>query len=173
MQSFPWVGPAVDGKGFLAVMFEATANPNLDPATQSAYFTDQNYFLVSRHYCSLHSRFGFHFISVEARLSEHRSRNYLIFQLRGGAADMERRILRVHFVADLLWEFGFEPVVRNDAVAATLKGLSSNEGEALLAVVGYLTMHTRQLDMVMGDRERVVALRREMLESCRTLYAKT
>ncbi|MBE6441791.1 MAG: phosphoenolpyruvate synthase [Desulfovibrio desulfuricans] len=171
MNAHPWQGPPpVDGKGFLSVLFEATANPNLDPAAQTAYFTEKNYFLVSREYCSLHSRFGFHFVSVEARLSERVSENYLNFQLRGGAADIERRILRVRLVADILWEFGFAPVVRNDAVSATLKGLEPEEGEHLLAVAGYMTIHTRQLDMIMQDAAQVSARREEMLRHCRALY---
>lgn len=171
MNAHPWQGPPpVDGKGFLSVLFEATANPNLDPATQTAYFTEKNYFLVSSDYCSLHSRFGFHFVSVEARLSERTSENYLNFQLRGGAADIERRILRVRFVADILWEFGFAPVVRNDAVSATLKGMDMEEGKHLLAVAGYMTIHTRQLDMIMQDQAQVAARRSRMLAHCRALF---
>lgn len=171
MNAHPWQGPPpVDGKGFLSVLFEATANPNLDPAAQTAYFTEKNYFLISSDYCSLHSRFGFHFVSVEARLSERTSENYLNFQLRGGAADIERRILRVRFVADILWEFGFSPVVRNDAVSATLKDLDKEEGERLLAVAGYMTIHTRQLDMIMQDPGQVAARRQEMLAHCRALF---
>ncbi|MBQ7738738.1 MAG: phosphoenolpyruvate synthase [Desulfovibrionaceae bacterium] len=172
MTSYNWEGPAVNSKGFLSVLFEATANPNLDPTAQTGHFTEKNYFLISRYYCSLHSRFGFHFVSTEAMLSDHVSRNYLTFQLRGGAADMERRIQRVHFVADILWEFGFEPHIHNDAVSANLKGLPPKEGERLLAVAGYMTIHTRQLDMIMLDSTLVAAKRKEMLARCRTLYAK-
>ena len=170
MTAYPWIGPPVDSRGLLSVLFEATANPNLDPMAQPAFFTEKNYFLVSRQYCSLHSRFGFHFVSVEARLSDHISRNFISFELRGGAADMERRILRVRFVADLLWEFGFEPVVRQDAVSATLKGLKISDGEHLLAVAGYLAIHTRQLDMVMRDTVQMATRGDEMLSRCRTLY---
>lgn len=75
----------------------------------------------------------------------------LISSCAGGAADIERRILRVRFVADILWEFGFSPVVRNDAVSATLKNLDQEEGQRQLAVAGYMTIHTRQLDMIMQD----------------------
>lgn len=170
MTAYPWAGPPVNSKGLLSVLFEATANPNLDPVAQPAFFTEKNYFLVSRHYCSLHSRFGFHFVSVEARLSEHVSRNFIAFELRGGAADMERRILRVRFVADLLWEFGFEPEVRQDAVSATRKNLPIDDGERLLAVVGYLAIHTRQLDMVMRDTVQMATRGSEMLRRCRNLY---
>jgi hypothetical protein len=46
MNAHPWQGPPpVDGKGFLSVLFEATANPNLDPAAQTAYFTKKIIFL--------------------------------------------------------------------------------------------------------------------------------
>lgn len=171
MNAYPWQGPPpVDGKGFLAVLFEATANPHLDPAAQTSYFSEKNYFMISREYCSLHSRFGFHFVSVEARLGERRKENYLLFQLRGGAADIERRILRVRLVADLLWEFGFAPVVRNDAVSARLEGLDPEDGAHLLAVAGYMTIHTRQLDMIMQDVAQVAARREEMLAHCRALF---
>jgi len=171
MNAYAWQGPPpVDGKGFLSVLFEATANPNLDPAAQTAYFSEKNYFMISRDYCSLHSRFGFHFVSVEARLGERTPENYLTFHLRGGAANIERRILRVRFVAEILWEFGFAPMVRNDAVSATLKGMDREEGEFLLAVAGYMTIHTRQLDMIMQDAAQVAARREEMLEHCRMLF---
>lgn len=171
MNAYPWQGPPpVDGKGFLSVLFEATANPNLDPAAQTAYFSEKNYFMISRDYCSLHSRFGFHFVSVEARLGDRTPENYLTFHLRGGAANIERRILRVRFVAEILWEFGFAPMVRNDAVSATLKGMDREEGELLLAIAGYMTIHTRQLDMIMQDAIQVAAKREEMLNHCRMLF---
>ena len=171
MNAYPWQGPPpVDGKGFLSVLFEATANPNLDPAAQTSYFSEKNYFLVSRDYCSLHSRFGFHFVSVEARLGERHSENYLVFQLRGGAANIERRILRVRFVADILWEFGLAPVVRNDALVARVDGMDMEEGRCLLAVAGYLTIHTRQMDMIMQEPAKVEAARAVILAHCRALY---
>ena len=137
---------------------------------QTGYFSEKNYFLVSRDYCSLHSRFGFHFVSVEARLGERHSENYLVFQLRGGAANIERRILRVRFVADILWEFGLSPAVRNDALVARVDGMDMEEGRCLLAVAGYLTIHTRQLDMIMQEPARVEAARASILEQCRALY---
>jgi hypothetical protein len=171
MNVHPWQGPPpLDGKGFMAVLFEATANPDLDPAAQSVYFSEKNYFMVTRNYCSLHSRFGFHFVSVEARLGERRRENYLVFQLRGGAADIERRILRVRLVAEILWEFGFRPRVYNDAVSARLEGMSDEDGEHLLAVAGYMSIHTRQLDMIMQDAARTAAKKEEMLAHCRALF---
>lgn len=170
MNAYPWQGPPpVDSKGFMSVLFEATANPHLDPAAQSAYFSEKNYFMVTRDYCSLHSRFGFHFVSVEARLGERAQENSLVFQLRGGAANIQRRILRVRFVADILWECGFAPVVRNDAVMARIEGIDREEGIPILEVAGYLTIHTRQLDMIMTDPVQVKQQRSLMISQCRTL----
>lgn len=174
MNAYPWEGPPpVDSKGFMSVLFEATANPHLDPAAQTAYFSEKNYFLITRDYCSLHSRFGFHFVSVEARLGPRTAENYVVFQLRGGAANIERRILRVRFVAELLWEFGFAPTIRNDAVVARAEGMNLEDGQALLAVAGYMTIHTRQLDMIMTDSAQVRARRTLMQEHCRHLLTRS
>lgn len=174
MNAYPWQGPPpVDSKGFMSVLFEATANPHLDPAAQSAYFSEKNYFMITKDYCSLHSRFGFHFVSVEGRLGERAQENSLVFQLRGGAANIERRILRVRFVADILWECGFAPIVRNDAVVARVEGMDMEEGLPLLHVAGYLTIHTRQLDMIMTDPVQVKQQRSLMLQQCRSLLLGT
>lgn len=171
MSIHPWEGPPpVDGKGFMSVLFEATANPHLDPASQSNFFSEKNYFLITREYCSLHSRFGFHFVSVESRLGRRQSENYVQFQLRGGGANIERRILRVRFVADLLWEFGFNPQIQNDAVSARLEGMDMEEGKHLLAVAGYMTIHTRQLDMIMQDATQVAERYKIMLAHCKALF---
>ncbi len=171
MSIHPWEGPPpVDGKGFMSVLFEATANPHLDPASQSNFFSEKNYFLITREYCSLHSRFGFHFVSVESRLGSRQSENFVQFQLRGGGANIERRILRVRFVADLLWEFGFSPQIQNDAVSARLEGMDMEEGKHLLAVAGYMTIHTRQLDMIMQDATQVAERYKIMLAHCKALF---
>ena len=48
--------------------------------------------------------------------------------------------------------------------------MDREEGEFLLAVAGYMTIHTRQLDMIMQDAAQVAARREEMLEHCRRLF---
>ncbi|MGN0009040.1 MAG: phosphoenolpyruvate synthase, partial [Desulfovibrionaceae bacterium] len=145
----------------------------LDPATQSAYFSEKNYFLLSREYCSLYSRFGFHFVSTEGRLGPHKSNNALVFQLRGGAANVERRIMRVRFVADILWECGLEPVLLHDSVRARVANIDVDNGLAVLSVLGYLTIHTRQLDMIMADKRQVLARKEAMLRDCKELLLTT
>ncbi|MBR5049996.1 MAG: phosphoenolpyruvate synthase, partial [Desulfovibrio sp.] len=103
-------------------------------------------------------------------VGQRRAENYVSFVLRGGAADVERRILRVNFVGDILWEFGFQPDIRGDQLTARLEGMDLDEGEALLKVAGYLAIHTRQLDMIMQDRDQCAQKRAEILEHCRILY---
>lgn len=170
MNAVPWQGPPpVDAKGFLSVMFEATANPHLDPASQSAFFTERNYFMVSRNYCSLHSRFGFHFVAVESLVGDRTPENYVVFQLRGGAANIERRVRRVEFVAGLLGEFGFACTVRRDALSARIENLSQADALRMLLVAGYMTIHTRQLDMIMNDGPQLAERRAAMLADCHRL----
>jgi pyruvate,water dikinase len=169
MRAFPWGGPPpVDGKGLLSVMFQATTNPALDPGVQGR-FGDRNYFLISRHYCCLQSRFGFHFSTVEALVSERAIENYASFQFKGGGADFARRRARVEFIGDLLEAHGFRVVIREDALVARLEGLTQEAMEARLRILGYLIVHTRQLDMVLTDAAAAGAHRARMAGDLRAL----
>ncbi len=147
----PWKGPPpVDTKGFLSVMVQATSNPALDESMQSPY-ANRNYFMISRHYCSLNSRFGFHFSAIESLVSDRAGENYVSFQFKGGAADYPRRVARAGFVAEILRQFGFRAEVKEDAVFARLEGAAESFMRERLRILGYLIIHTRQLDMVMAQ----------------------
>ena len=169
MAKIPWQGPpAVHGRGLASVMFQATANPALVPGVKSSY-ANLNYFMISKNFMSLHSRFGFHFSMVETLVGERPPENYLSFSFKGGAADMDRKLARVRFIAELLEESGFVTRVREDMLSSRVEGLEAGDMEQRIKLVGYLIMHTRQLDMIMSDAAAVEGYRQKMRSDLRNL----
>jgi pyruvate, water dikinase len=171
MTAKPWEGPpALDTRGFLSVMVEATANPALVTGGDSPYAA-RNYFMISSAFCNLQSRFGFHFCSVEALVGEHPAENYAGFTFKGGAADLDRRQRRTRFVAELLEKRDFRVSLRQDALTARIEGGSRDLMLRRLEILGYLIVHTRQLDMVMADASSVARFKAQLDRELNELHA--
>jgi pyruvate,water dikinase len=155
MTALPWQGPPpVSLRGFGSIVAQSAMNPQLDPAVRSS-MSGRNYFLVSRNYCNLSVRLGYHFALAEASFSELLSESYVNFSFQGGAADERRRRRRVRLLADILGEMGFRVDLKGDSLSARIEKRPVAYLRERLMVLGYLLIHTRQMDMVMHDDARV------------------
>ncbi len=173
MVAVPWDGPpAVSGRGLASILFRATTNPALATPFKKPY-GDRNYFIISKYFVNLQSRFGFHFTNVEALAGPRAEENYLSFSFKGGAADLERRAARARFIGDLLTDLSFVVEITEDVVTARRTGLDWAVVEQALRVVGYLLMHTRQLDMVMNQPAAVEHYRSKMRADIEGLQTTT
>jgi len=164
-----WDGPpAIDGKGFMSVMFGSTTNTSLLVGRPSTY-ADQNYFMISKDFCHLSSRLGYHFSTLEAFAGEQPAGNYIKFQFKGGAADYNRRLQRVLFIKNLLEEFGFQAKVTNDNLVSRIDGHEFNDTIGRIKILGYLSLHTRQIDMIMSNPDRVRYYRAKFIKDINSL----
>ncbi|MFH1019977.1 MAG: PEP/pyruvate-binding domain-containing protein [Pseudomonadota bacterium] len=169
MTAFPWSGPPpVSLGGFGSIIFQSTRNPNLDPAVRSS-MAAKNYFLISKNFCNLSVRLGYHFALVEANLGEFLTENYVSFQFKGGAADQNRRLLRIRLISEILGEFGFRVEQKVDAMTARIEKKPGPYLLERLKILGYLLIHTRQIDMVMADEGMAARYRQKIMAGLHTL----
>ncbi len=170
--AIPWDGPpTLDRKGFMSVMSRSLPGTALTSGLR-AKFVDQNYFMISKNFCHLNSRLGYHFSMLEALLSERKEENYVKFHFRGGAAGYERRVKRIALIADLLGEYGFWTEVKEDSLFARMDGYEIDVLKKRVKILGYLSIHTRQIDMIMKNKKLVQYYRDKLVKDMDWLMNK-
>ena len=151
LSAYLWEGPPpISARGFGSIIFQSAMRADIDPLVATRMNT-RNYFLISRHFCSFNVRLGYHYAMIESYLSNFKSECYITFRFNGGAADLRRKTLRARLLADILENFQFEIELQSDALLARIIGRNQEYLEQRLQVLGYLTLHSRQLDMVMDN----------------------
>jgi pyruvate, water dikinase len=151
MTSHVWQGPpGADARGLFSIMMESTMNRDLDLSGPSAY-TQKNYGLISGSFCSLSCRFGYHYSVLQSLCKDLDRENYIRFGFKGGAANMDRKHLRLKLMSEIMEESDFQVKIKEDVLNGSFEGGSKEKTMNRLKILGYLIVHTRQVDMVMSD----------------------
>lgn len=172
ISAFPWEGPPpISARGFGSIIFQSVMRPDLDPSVPSG-LTTKNYFLVSKNFCNLSVRLGYHYAMIEAYLSDLLTESYVTFRFKGGAADMRRKAVRAKLLAGILQRYDFRVELRSDALLARVKKQPIDYLERRLQILGYLTTHSRQLDMVMDQPHAVERYREKFLKDIEEMLSQ-
>jgi len=146
-----WSGPPV--RVNLKALSSVMTNTMLDAARSGRALGSRTYALISRDYMNLNSRLAYHFAMVDTLCSRKAAANYVNFRFKGGGTGLNRRILRVRFIARILDSLGFYINIKEDLINATLKGLPMKEQEQKLDMIGRLLGCSRLLDMAMDNED--------------------
>ncbi len=153
MHAVPWKGPPQPPlRTKLSFLFQSIRQTILDPALSSALM-QKNYFIISKNYCNLSVRLGYHYAMIEAQVGSRPVDQYITFRFKGGAAGEEQRMRRVELLADILETYNFQIDLIGDALTARVERMSEKFLYDRLKILGYLTVHTRQIDMVMTNAQ--------------------
>jgi len=151
MHARPWEGPPpVPLTTMATFLVQSAIRAGLDP-TLSSLPGQKNYFLISKNYCNLSVRLGYHYAMIETMVGRRPVDRYITFHFKGGAAADGQRIRRIELLADVLAKFDFRIDLIGDGLTARLEHGTETFLYDRLKILGYLTIHTRQIDMVLTD----------------------
>ena len=85
---------------------------------------------------------------------------------------MRRKAVRAKLLAEILESFDFRIELRSDALLARIKKRPRGFLEERLQILGYLTLHARQLDMVMDDPHMVERYKQKFLTDIAEMLAR-
>ena len=76
---------------------------------------------------------------------------------------------RVNFIKEILEDYDFTVTVREDNLSARMEDRGTQVLKTRLMILGYLSLHTRQIDMIMSNPARVAFYREKI---CRDIDEK-
>jgi pyruvate,water dikinase len=112
-----------------------------------------SYAFISGEYMLLSLRMGYHFTTVEAMCTDEPSLNYVRLEHKSGGGGPDRRIRRVRLIMELLAPYGFAHQQQGDFLNTTCPYQDREATLHRLAVMGRLTLLTKQLDMALSNDE--------------------
>jgi pyruvate,water dikinase len=139
-----WAGPVgFDLKGFMSVVVRSAADDQR--------YGEAGFVLCSKDYVQFSSRLAYHFATVDALSAPSLNQNYVRFVFHGGAAVVERRECRAHFLSTVLKYNSFEVARQADRVEAILAKRPMPTIQEALVVMGQLMVAARHMDMMMDS----------------------
>ncbi|MBC2694663.1 MAG: pyruvate, water dikinase, partial [Desulfobacteraceae bacterium] len=120
--------------------------------------------IISKNFCNLSCRFGYHYSVVQTFVSDTSRENYIRFCFKGGAADLNRKFLRMKLIEEILVKYDFKVEIHEDYMNANIEGFNQLSTINRLNILGYLTMHTRQLDMIMSNPAKAAYYKKKLLK---------
>lgn len=144
--SIPWPEPrAADVTGLLGMMATIATTPESELYRAG----QQSFALIASNYMNFSIRLGYHFSMVEAYAGENRNDNYIKYFFKGGGAAVDRRLRRVKLITEILERLDFKVTITEDVILANLTKFKQADIEKKCAVLGKLTVYTKQLDLIM------------------------
>ena len=117
-----------------------------------------SYMIISDDYMNLSIRFGYHFATVDALVTDDAEHNYVALHFTGGAGAHYGKSLRIQYIANVLNRLGFETVLKGDLIEASLTRLDRPAMKETLDQLGRLLGSTRLLDMAIRNADQVETL---------------
>lgn len=133
----------------LTGLASALVNYNLDHDQRMRNLGEPSYAFITGDYLNLNSRVGYHFTTVDARVSDTPESNYVSLRFVGGSTGVDQRSRRAALIRRLLEAYAFETDCRIDLVNARVRHKPPADMEHALVLVGRLLGYVNHLDMAL------------------------
>ncbi|GEM_PF-225335 len=145
-----WNGPdrmASPGSIFTAMM--------RTPSLENLSYDTKSFAVVTPEYLNLSLSMGYHYVALDSYLSDDPYLNHITISFKGGAADAQKRGLRILLISKILKKAGFNINIKDDFLKARIKAEDADMIEQNLFVAGKMFGMTRLLDLSLDNENTV------------------